>query len=116
MKVPSIIQILGDKENKFKWGYQVRTEVQAVRDFKIALKDDRRHYYPHPEPVLASINTVLPGKNPGGKANEQDTSTTNIVSKYIGAIYQHALYTISVKEIDGTIKLNRAFIITVPAV
>jgi len=114
MKVPSVIQILGDGENQFKWGYQVRTEVQAIGDFKIALEDKRHDYYPNPEPVLASINAALSTEHSG--AHGQDTSTTKIVAKYIGAVYQHALDTISSREVAGVMKLSRAFVITVPAV
>ena len=115
VKVPSVMAVLGEKD--IKWGYEASDLANAIRTFKLTLEPERHNFYPDLDPIFRSIDDIAAKEITTNKGYIQDRRVERLVSKYIGAVYQHALKKIVEQELDGhAMKLTKAFVITVPAV
>jgi len=118
VKIPSVIKYGMSKDDtkptRFDWGYGVGArDTGVIRGIKLALDPEKRDsYYGKNEDAVHLHEELI-----AGELARLDKTTINIISDYIGAVYEHALEKIYEMEIGSRInKLTKEFVLTVPAI
>jgi len=103
----------------FDWGYGVSENDEGViRGIKLGLDPDKRKFWASAVGINTDDDLIhLHEQTTKSELVRLCKSTVDIVSDYIGAVYEHALSKIRERELSSIVNsLPKQFVITVPAI